>query len=114
VPSFDKYAPYPKGTKDLLNELGRPKFIESIKNNSQILYTDTTFRDAHQSLLATRVRTIDMLKVAESFAKNHPELFSLEMWGGATFDVALRFYMKTHGNVCNYCAKPFQIHFSKC
>jgi pyruvate carboxylase len=91
VPSFDKYAPYPKGTKDLLNELGRPKFIESIKNNSQILYTDTTFRDAHQSLLATRVRTIDMLKVAESFAKNHPELFSLEMWGGATFDVALRF-----------------------
>ncbi len=91
VPSFDKYAPYPKGTKDLLNELGRPKFIESIKNNPQILYTDTTFRDAHQSLLATRVRTIDMLKVAESFAKNHPELFSLEMWGGATFDVALRF-----------------------
>lgn len=91
VPSFDKYAPYPKGTKDLLNELGRPKFIESIKNNSQILYTDTTFRDAHQSLLATRVRTIDMLKVAETFAKNHPELFSLEMWGGATFDVALRF-----------------------
>ncbi|MFY7734377.1 MAG: pyruvate carboxylase [Bacteroidia bacterium] len=91
VPSFDKYAPYPKGTKDLLNELGRPKFIESIKNNPKILYTDTTFRDAHQSLLATRVRTIDMLKVAESFAKNHPELFSLEMWGGATFDVALRF-----------------------
>lgn len=91
VPSFDKYAPYSKGTKDLLNELGRPKFIESIKNNPQILYTDTTFRDAHQSLLATRVRTIDMLKVAESFAKNHPELFSLEMWGGATFDVALRF-----------------------
>lgn len=91
IPSFEKYEPYPKGTKDLLNDLGRPKFIESIKNNKQILYTDTTFRDAHQSLLATRVRTIDMLKIAESYAKNHPELFSLEMWGGATFDVALRF-----------------------
>ena len=91
IPSFEKYEPYPKGTKDLLNDLGRPKFIESIKNNKQILYTDTTFRDAHQSLLATRVRTIDMLKIAESYAKNHPELFSIEMWGGATFDVALRF-----------------------
>ncbi len=91
IPNFEKYEPYPKGTKDLLNDLGRPKFIESIKNNKQILYTDTTFRDAHQSLLATRVRTIDMLKIAESYAKNHPELFSLEMWGGATFDVALRF-----------------------
>ena len=48
-------------------------------------------RDAHQSLLATRVRTADMLRIAESFAKNHPEMFSIEMWGGATFDVALRF-----------------------
>ena len=75
----------------MLNDLGRPKFIETIKNEKNILYTDTTFRDAHQSLLATRVRTIDMLKIAESYAKNHPELFSLEMWGGATFDVALRF-----------------------
>ena len=91
IPSFDKYAAYPKGTKDMLNDLGRPKFIETIKNEKNILYTDTTFRDAHQSLLATRVRTIDMLKIAESYAKNHPELFSLEMWGGATFDVALRF-----------------------
>src|SRR5690606_36838204 len=49
------------------------------------------FRDAHQSLLATRVRTIDMMKVAESFAKNHPETLSMEVWGGATFDVAMRF-----------------------
>jgi pyruvate carboxylase len=80
-----------KGTKDLLTELGRDKFIAWLKNNPSIQYTDTTFRDAHQSLLATRVRTTDMLKVAEAVAKNHPELFSLEMWGGATFDVALRF-----------------------
>lgn len=79
------------GTKDRLTELGRDKFTGWLKNNPAIQYTDTTFRDAHQSLLATRVRTIDMLKVAETVAKNHPEIFSLEMWGGATFDVALRF-----------------------
>jgi pyruvate carboxylase len=80
-----------KGSKDRLTELGRNKFIEWLKQARAIQYTDTTFRDAHQSLLATRVRTTDMLKVAETVAKNHPELFSLEMWGGATFDVALRF-----------------------
>lgn len=80
-----------KGSKDRLTELGRDKFIDWLKNDGRIQYTDTTFRDAHQSLLATRVRTTDMLKVAETVAKNHPEIFSLEMWGGATFDVALRF-----------------------
>ncbi|HIF15348.1 MAG TPA: pyruvate carboxylase subunit B, partial [Bacteroidetes bacterium] len=57
----------------------------------KIHFTDTTFRDAHQSLLATRVRTYDMVKVAESFSKNIPEMFSMEVWGGATFDVSLRF-----------------------
>ncbi len=67
------------------------KFITWLKDSKTIQYTDTTFRDAHQSLLATRVRTIDLLKVANAVSKNHPEIFSLEMWGGATFDVALRF-----------------------
>jgi len=91
VPDFDKYGKYPKGTKDLLNELGRDGFIEWLKANKKIKYTDTTFRDAHQSLLATRLRTVDMMKVAEGYAKNFPELFSVEMWGGATFDVCMRF-----------------------
>jgi pyruvate carboxylase len=91
VPHFDKYEPYPDGTKQLLDELGPEKFCEAIKKEKKIYYTDTTFRDAHQSLLATRVRTIDMMRVAESFAKHHPQLFSMEVWGGATFDVALRF-----------------------
>jgi pyruvate carboxylase len=91
VPHFDKYEPYPDGTKQLLDELGPEKFCASIKKDKLIHYTDTTFRDAHQSLLATRVRTIDMMRVAESFAKHHPQLFSMEVWGGATFDVALRF-----------------------
>ncbi|MDN5203393.1 pyruvate carboxylase [Fulvivirgaceae bacterium BMA10] len=91
VPDFDKYSSYPEGTKDKLTKLGRDKFIDWLKDNPKIQYTDTTFRDAHQSLLATRVRTLDMLKVAEGFAKNHPQVFSMEVWGGATFDVAMRF-----------------------
>lgn len=91
VPSFPKAEEYPKGTKNLLTELGPEKFSEWLKNEKKIHYTDTTFRDAHQSLLATRMRTVDMLKVAEGYAKNHPEIFSMEVWGGATFDVCLRF-----------------------
>ncbi|MBX7243056.1 MAG: pyruvate carboxylase [Bacteroidia bacterium] len=91
VPQYDKIAPYPEGTKTILEKYGRDKLIEMVKNEKRVLYTDTTFRDAHQSLLATRVRTRDMLQVAESFAKNHPELFSMEVWGGATFDVSMRF-----------------------
>lgn len=91
VPAFDKIEAHPKGTKDLLNELGREGFVNWLKQEKAIQFTDTTFRDAHQSLLATRVRTHDMIKVAESFAKNNPNVFSMEVWGGATFDVCLRF-----------------------
>ena len=82
---------YAKGTKDLLTELGADGFSQWLKNEHKIQYTDTTMRDAHQSLLATRMRTTDMLEVAESYAKNHPNVFSMEVWGGATFDVAMRF-----------------------
>jgi pyruvate carboxylase len=91
VPDFDSQAPHSPGTKQKLTELGPEKFAQWLKNNGQIQYTDTTFRDAHQSLMGTRVRTIDMLKVAESFSKKHPQLFSMEVWGGATFDVSMRF-----------------------
>jgi pyruvate carboxylase len=91
VPRFDKLGAYPKGTKDRLNELGREGFAQWLKNEKAIQYTDTTFRDAHQSLLATRMRTIDMLKVAEGYAKEHAQVFSMEVWGGATFDVCMRF-----------------------
>lgn len=91
VPKFINTENYPKGTKDRLTELGPEKFAQWLKNEKQIHFTDTTMRDAHQSLLATRMRTVDMLKVAEGYAKNHPEIFSMEVWGGATFDVCLRF-----------------------
>ena len=91
VPHYERVDPYPEGSKNRLSALGREKFLEDLKNRKEIQYTDTTFRDAHQSLLATRMRTMDMYRVAESFAKNHPEVFSMEVWGGATFDVCMRF-----------------------
>lgn len=91
VPEFPRKEAYPMGTKDQLNKLGPEEFSRWLLNDKSIHYTDTTMRDAHQSLLATRMRTIDMLKVAEGYAKNNPEIFSLEVWGGATFDVCLRF-----------------------
>jgi len=91
IPHFDRLGAFPRGSKNLLDEMGADDFCKWVKEQDQILYTDTTFRDAHQSLLATRVRTQDMLAVAEGFAKAHSQLFSMEMWGGATFDVAMRF-----------------------
>ena len=91
IPAFDKLIKVQDGTKQLLDNLGPEKFSSWIKEQKQVLFTDTTLRDAHQSLLATRFRTVDMLKVSESFAAHHPEIFSMEVWGGATFDVALRF-----------------------
>lgn len=91
IPDYPKNSPYPLGTKDLLSEKGPEEFAEWLKNETKVHFTDTTMRDAHQSLLATRMRTRDMLAVAEGYAKNHPEVFSMEIWGGATFDVCLRF-----------------------
>jgi len=91
IPPVSRLAEYPRGTKNLLDEMGPAAFCSWIKQQKHILYTDTTLRDAHQSLLATRMRTTDMLAVAEGFAKSHPQVFSLEMWGGATFDVSMRF-----------------------
>ncbi|MDR2282261.1 MAG: pyruvate carboxylase [Sphingobacterium sp.] len=94
VPIYDPNAAFPYGSKDRLNELGADGLCHWLKEEKAIQYTDTTFRDAHQSLLATRVRSYDMLKVAEGFAKAHPQTFSMEVWGGATFDVALRFQLE--------------------
>src|SRR5690554_7052890 len=74
VPKFDGQAAYPKGTKDLLTELGPEEFSKWLSKEKKIHYTDTTMRDAHQSLLATRMRTYDLEKVAKGFAMNHPEV----------------------------------------
>jgi pyruvate carboxylase len=81
----------PAGTRQLLQKLGARKFAAWARKEKRLLLTDTTFRDAHQSLMATRVRTHDMLATADAVARRLPNLFSLEMWGGATFDTALRF-----------------------
>ena len=91
LPSWDRKKTPPSGTRQLLLELGPKKFAEWTLKQKRLLITDTTFRDAHQSLMATRVRSIDMLAIAGAVARRTPELFSLEMWGGATFDTAMRF-----------------------
>ena len=90
VPPHDTAAP-PDGTRQLLDAMGPQKFAEWTRSQKRLLLTDTTFRDAHQSLLATRVRTYDMLRIANFVAHRLHNLYSLEMWGGATFDVAMRF-----------------------
>jgi pyruvate carboxylase len=81
----------PSGTKDILMRKGVQGVMDYIRNSKETLFTDTTFRDAHQSLLATRLRTFDMLHISDIYARHLNQLFSLEMWGGATFDVAYRF-----------------------
>lgn len=91
VPTLDGTEPIPPGTRQKWKELGPAKFSKWIRDRKELLVTDTTFRDAHQSLLATRMRTYDMLRIAEAYARLAPQLFSLEMWGGATFDTAMRF-----------------------
>ena len=84
-------GPYPDGTKQKFDAMGPEKFSQWIKEQKKVFFTDTTMRDAHQSLFATRVRSIDMLRVLEAASKKLPNLFSYECWGGATFDVAYRF-----------------------
>lgn len=93
APSFDDIdtSTFESGTKQILDLKGIDGLVDWIKGQQKTLLTDTTFRDAHQSLLATRVRTVDMLGVAPAVSKYMSDLFSLELWGGATFDVAYRF-----------------------
>jgi pyruvate carboxylase len=91
LPSLDLDVPAPDGSRQLLLELGPEGFARRLRDQQQVAVTDTTFRDAHQSLLATRVRTRDLLAVAGHVARMTPRLWSVEAWGGATYDVALRF-----------------------
>jgi pyruvate carboxylase len=91
LPKLPKDAQPPAGSKQKLVELGPAGFAQWLRKSPHIGVTDTTFRDAHQSLLATRVRTKDLLAVAPVVANTVPQLLSLECWGGATYDVALRF-----------------------
>jgi pyruvate carboxylase len=91
LPAYDHTKPIAEGTRQLLQKLGAEGFAEWVKKQKRLLLTDTTMRDAHQSLLATRFRTYDLLKIAPAYAHLAPGLFSLECWGGATFDTAMRF-----------------------
>ena len=109
------------GTKQILDEQGADGLVQWVKDQKEVLLTDTTFRDAHQSLLATRVRTNDFKQIADPTAKLLPDLFSLEMWGGATFDVAYRFLKRRSlESIINFkkanskCYVPNAIKSCKC
>jgi pyruvate carboxylase len=91
TPKIESHLAPPAGTRNKWKELGSEKFSQWVRDQKQLLLTDTTFRDAHQSLLATRMRSDDMLRIAPAYAHLAAKLFSLEMWGGATFDTSLRF-----------------------
>ena len=91
LPEFDISKPIPDGSRTRLLELGPDRFADWIKMQDRLLLTDTTMRDAHQSLLATRLRTHDLLQIADYYARHASDLFSLECWGGATFDTSMRF-----------------------
>ena len=91
-PAFDHAPrPPPEGSRQLFQKLGPEKFSRWVREQTTLLLTDTTFRDAHQSLLATRMRTRDMLRVGAAYARLCSKVFSIEMWGGATFDTSMRF-----------------------
>jgi pyruvate carboxylase len=91
LPKIDLEVPAPAGSKQRLMELGPAAFAKALRAQQFVAITDTTFRDAHQSLLATRVRSRDLVQVAPYVSRITPELLSVEAWGGATYDVALRF-----------------------
>ncbi|MDM8085351.1 pyruvate carboxylase [Cellulomonas cellasea] len=91
LPATDLASPAPAGSRQRLLELGPEGFARALREQTAVAVTDTTFRDAHQSLLATRVRTHDLLAVSATEARLLPQLLSVEAWGGATYDVALRF-----------------------
>ncbi|MFM5904009.1 MAG: pyruvate carboxylase [Microbacteriaceae bacterium] len=91
LPKIDINQPAPAGSRQSLLELGPQAFAKKLRDQQAVAITDTTFRDAHQSLLATRVRGRDLVQVAPHVARLTPQLLSVEAWGGATYDVALRF-----------------------
>ena len=91
APKVDVDSPLPEGSRDILKRVGAERFAQWMLDQKRVLLTDTSMRDAHQSLIATRMRTADMLPIAPFYARRLSQLFSLECWGGATFDVALRF-----------------------
>jgi pyruvate carboxylase len=91
LPELDLSVPAPDGSRQRLLELGPVGFASALRQQTALAVTETTFRDAHQSLLATRVRTKDLVAVAPYVARMTPQLLSVEAWGGATYDVALRF-----------------------
>ncbi len=111
---FQPIAPDIVTAKDVLDQQGVQGLQQWLLAQKQVLLTDTTMRDAHQSLFATRMRTKDMLAVAAASQKALPQLFSYEMWGGATFDVAYRFLNENPWNRLKELRQAMPGHSSKC
>ncbi len=91
LPKAGRGLPVQPGSRDIFKQLGAERFAQWMRDQQRVLLTDTTMRDAHQSLFATRMRTADMVAIAPYYARLLPQLFSMECWGGATFDVSMRF-----------------------
>ena len=113
-PQFDTTQSVPEGTRDLLLSMGPAKFSEWLRKKKPLMITDTTLRDAHQSLFAARMRSYDMLSVADFISRRVSGLFSLEMWGGATFDTCMRFLGESPMIDCVHCGKKSLIFCFKC
>lgn len=114
MPQHIQATPDFVSAKNILDTKGAEGVVEWIGQQKNVLLTDTTFRDAHQSLLATRVRTHDFKKIAAMTEAGLPQLFSSEMWGGATFDVAYRFLTEDPWERLRMFRKKCRIHSYKC
>nr|WP_280116248.1 hypothetical protein [Leucobacter coleopterorum] len=114
LPAIDVTQPAPSGCRQLLLDLGPEQYAAKLRQQTALAVTETTFRDAHQSLLATRVRTRDLVRVAPYVARLTPELWSVEAWGGATYDVALRFLGRIRGIGSPRCARPSRTFRFRC
>ena len=106
--------PSPHGLQQRLLDLGPVQFSADLRARTNVEVTDTTFRDAHQSLLATQVRTKDLIRIAPYVGRTTPELFSVECWGGATYDVALRFLSEIPGSGWRHCATTRPVCACRC
>ena len=113
-PSFDTTEDPPRGTRDLLLAQGPKKFSKWLREQKPLMVTDTTLRDAHQSLFAARMRSYDMLAVADYMARRASGLFSLEMWGGATFDTCIASSGSHPTTAFVSSGKKYRTFFSRC
>ncbi len=114
VPKLDVRQPVPEGYRNKFLKLGAKGFCDSIRGSKELLLTDTTMRDAHQSLLATRFEHTISFRLLKLIRASHRNCFSIEMWGGATFDTSMRFLLNAHGVDWLSCDRLYPTCCFKC